>query len=182
MTANRGLIGAAGEYALASELSRRGWLATVTLKNSPDIDVLARHVESRHLVAIQVKTVSPGRKAFQLKTSQEVVEREPNEPDEWMAFVRFKEENERASFHLVPTKMVAAVLYAVRRDAEERGKKVGPWRNFLTDWVDDFAEAWEALNRPALEVGIQPRKDVLEMIARFGRPEDQALFGARVLP
>ena len=183
MATNRGLIGAAGEYALASELSRRGWLATVTLKNSPDIDVLARYTEGKLLVAIQVKTVSPGRKAFQLNQSHESVRPGPNELNEWIAFVRFRGENERASFHLVPTKIVAAVLYAVRRDWEESsGKTVGSWRNFVTVWVDDFAEAWDALSRPALEVGIRPHKDVLEMIARFGRPEDKAVIAGRVLP
>ena len=30
-----GLTGAAGEYYVAAELSRRGWLATVTIKNAP---------------------------------------------------------------------------------------------------------------------------------------------------
>ena len=34
------LIGAAGEYYVAAELSRSGWLATVTLKNARGIDVL----------------------------------------------------------------------------------------------------------------------------------------------
>ena len=29
-----GLTGAAGEYYVAAELSRRGWLATVTIKNA----------------------------------------------------------------------------------------------------------------------------------------------------
>jgi hypothetical protein len=41
-------------------LSRRGWLATVTMKNSPDTDVLAQHPESERLIRVQTKTASPG--------------------------------------------------------------------------------------------------------------------------
>jgi hypothetical protein len=37
-----GLTGAAGEYYTVAELSRRGWLATVAIKNSPGTDVLAQ--------------------------------------------------------------------------------------------------------------------------------------------
>ena len=35
-------VGVAGEYLVAAQLTLRGWLATVTLKNSPGIDVLAQ--------------------------------------------------------------------------------------------------------------------------------------------
>jgi hypothetical protein len=57
--------GAAGEHAVASELSRRRWAATLTYKGSPEIDVLAWDGETRRTAAIQVKTASPGRKPFQ---------------------------------------------------------------------------------------------------------------------
>jgi hypothetical protein len=35
-----GLTGAAGEYHVAAQLSQRGWLATITKKNSPGTDEL----------------------------------------------------------------------------------------------------------------------------------------------
>jgi hypothetical protein len=67
------LAGAAGEYFVAAELSRRGWLATVTIKNSPDIDVLACHAEHRdRQITVQVKTMSvPGSRALTLSAQDE---------------------------------------------------------------------------------------------------------------
>ncbi len=50
-----GPIGAAGEYHVAVQLSQRNWLATITIKNSPGTDVLAQHVETGVVVAIQTR-------------------------------------------------------------------------------------------------------------------------------
>ena len=55
-----GLTGAAGEYYVAAELSRRGWLATVTIKNAPGTAVLAQNPITKLTVAIQTKTSSGG--------------------------------------------------------------------------------------------------------------------------
>ena len=35
------LTGVAGEYFVAAELSRRGFIASITMRNSPGIDILA---------------------------------------------------------------------------------------------------------------------------------------------
>src|SRR5204862_3077508 len=55
-----GLTGAAGEYYVAAELSRRGWPATATITNAPGTDVLAQDPETKRTVAIQTKTSSGG--------------------------------------------------------------------------------------------------------------------------
>jgi hypothetical protein len=78
-----GLIGAAGEYFVVAELSLRGWLATVTIKNSPGIDVLARHSETGTLVALQTKTAGAGFN-FRLKDQDE---RCSNAEHDWYALV-----------------------------------------------------------------------------------------------
>jgi len=49
-------IGIAGEYALVSELIKRGYVACVTDKNTPKFDVLASNQEGTKFAAIQVKT------------------------------------------------------------------------------------------------------------------------------
>jgi hypothetical protein len=46
--------GIAGEYFVAAELSRRGYIAAVTLRNTPDVDILASNGEKT--INIQVKT------------------------------------------------------------------------------------------------------------------------------
>lgn len=46
----------AGEYFVVAELARRGWVATLTAKNTPVIDVLAAKPEGGVHAQIQVKT------------------------------------------------------------------------------------------------------------------------------
>lgn len=51
--------GIAGEFFVAGELSKRGWIATLTAKNTPDVDVLASRPTGDVHVRIQVKTRTP---------------------------------------------------------------------------------------------------------------------------
>jgi len=50
------LAGVAGEYFVAAELSRRGYLASITLRNTKGVDILASNGNASRTVAIQVKT------------------------------------------------------------------------------------------------------------------------------
>ena len=50
------LTGVAGEYFVAAELSRRGFVASLTLRNTRGIDVLASNADATRSVGIQVKT------------------------------------------------------------------------------------------------------------------------------
>jgi hypothetical protein len=61
-----GLSGVAGEYFVAGELSRRGYIATLTLKNTKEIDILASNTDARKSIGIQVKTNQFLRKAWRL--------------------------------------------------------------------------------------------------------------------
>ncbi|NDK09065.1 aspartate ammonia-lyase [Candidatus Gracilibacteria bacterium] len=54
----KGIIGVSGEYFVAAELSQMGIIATLTLKNTPKIDILATNLETGKFVNIQVKTMS----------------------------------------------------------------------------------------------------------------------------
>ena len=55
---NKILTGVAGEYFVAGELSRRGWVASLTLRNTRGIDILASNTDATRSVGIQVKTNS----------------------------------------------------------------------------------------------------------------------------
>ena len=52
------ITGVSGEYFAAAELSRRGWIAVLTLKNTPNIDLIATTPDGKRTVNIQVKTRS----------------------------------------------------------------------------------------------------------------------------
>ena len=50
------LCGVAGEYFVAAELTRRGHIASITLRNTKGIDILASNEDANRQVGIQVKT------------------------------------------------------------------------------------------------------------------------------
>ena len=51
------LTGVAGEYLVAGELSRRGWIASITLRNTKGVDILVTSEDDlSRSVGIQVKT------------------------------------------------------------------------------------------------------------------------------
>jgi hypothetical protein len=52
--------GAAGQFFVAGELSRRGYLVGVMVGNTPNIDLLCSNSSATRFVHIQVKTFRPG--------------------------------------------------------------------------------------------------------------------------
>jgi len=52
--------GNASQFFVAGELCRRGWLAVVTMGNSPNTDILCSNKAGTKFVHIQVKTFVPG--------------------------------------------------------------------------------------------------------------------------
>ena len=55
-------IGIAGEYFVAAELTRKGYVASLTGKNTKMIDILASNKDGSKSVAIQVKTCNNQKK------------------------------------------------------------------------------------------------------------------------
>jgi hypothetical protein len=61
------LCGVAGEYFVAAELSRRGYIASITLRDTRGVDVLASNQDAARSVGIQVKTSQRGGPEWVLK-------------------------------------------------------------------------------------------------------------------
>ena len=55
------LSGVAGEYFVAAELSRRGYTASLTLRNTRGVDILVSNADATKSVGIQVKTNQGGK-------------------------------------------------------------------------------------------------------------------------
>ena len=68
-----GLVGVAGEYLVAAELSRRGYIASLTLKNTRGIDILAASADASRAVSIQVKTSTGNRNSWLLNSKAETL-------------------------------------------------------------------------------------------------------------
>src|SRR5256886_16265812 len=65
------LAGVAGEYFVAAELSRRGYIASVSLRNTRGIDILATNQAATRSITVQCKTNQRGEKTWILSEKSE---------------------------------------------------------------------------------------------------------------
>jgi hypothetical protein len=179
-----GLIGAAGEYYIAAELSRRGWLATVTIKNAPGTDVLAEDVHTGHVITIQSKTSSGG--DFLLGAGCETPTAKTNA---WYALVGLRGESERPEFWLIPRNHVAALIYVGHRKwlsepgRGGRARKDSSMRGIARSQVTAYYEAWESLRLPTTKVKYSLPGWFPEWVTQFpltdDHPDAKRLAGVR---
>lgn len=95
------LSGISGEYFVAAELSRRGYIASVTLRNTRGVDILASRLDASKSVGIQVKTSQSAGKAWVLNKKAE----ECFADSLFYVFVDLKDRV--PAFHVVPSTVVA---------------------------------------------------------------------------
>jgi hypothetical protein len=100
------LSGIAGEYLVAAELSRRGYVASLTLRNTRGIDILASNLEATKSVGIQVKTNQGSRSDWMLNQKVETQDVAKN------LFFVFVALNGLGvpTFHIVPREEVVATF------------------------------------------------------------------------
>jgi len=99
------ITGVAGEYFVAAELSRRGWIATMTLKNTPNIDVIATTIDGLRTLNIQVKTRSIGnRQGWILNKGIETLVPKDNF---YIAFVDLIGKDEKPDYYIIPKNLFA---------------------------------------------------------------------------
>jgi hypothetical protein len=172
-TTKRSLTGAAGEYHVAAELSKRDWLATVTIKNAPGTDVLAKHSESGWVISVQTKTASQGSN-FRLNQKDEAFTDAKNE---WYALVALKGDLERPDFYLVPRNVVATILFVSHREwlsnpgRGGRARRDNPIRGIYARDVSRYRERWDLLERSTTAVGFRIPAWFRETAARH-KPTD----------
>lgn len=140
-----GLCGTAGEYFVAAELSRRGYVASITLRNARGIDILASDADAKRSVGIQVKTTQGNSKEWMLnkKAEQDMAE------NLYYVFVNLNH-GKAPEYHVVPRVVVskyvreshAAWLKAPGRDG--RAHADSPLRKF-TDRDETYRDRWDFL-------------------------------------
>ncbi len=64
-------VGIAGEYLVAAELARRGYVASLTLRNTRGIDILASNGDATKSVGIQVKASQRAKPGWIMSKSAE---------------------------------------------------------------------------------------------------------------
>ena len=97
------LCGVAGEYFVAAELSRRGYIASITLRNTKGVDILASNENASHQVMIQVKSNQGNSREWILTQKAE----DDFQDNLFYVFVNLKTDLERPEYFIVPSKDVA---------------------------------------------------------------------------
>ena len=141
-----GLTGVAGEYFVAAELSRRGYIASITLRNTRGIDILATNQTGSHSITIQCKTSRIYSKVWMLTEKSEQF----FAPHHYYVFVGLGAEDQRPSFHIVPSTTVAKFIAESHQKwlrttgKDGRKHKDSAMRNFK-DPNDEYLERWDLL-------------------------------------
>jgi len=140
------LAGVAGEYFVAAELSRRGYIASISLRNTRGIDILATNAEASRSITIQCKTSQVTRKVWVLnEKSEDLVS-----ATHFYVFVALGGVSERPAYHIVPSSDVAKHTRESHREWLQRPGRGGqkhvdnPVRNF-SDRDDTYLERWDLL-------------------------------------
>lgn len=99
-----GLAGAAGEYFVAGQLSRLGYVASINLKNTRGVDILVMNEEAMESVMIQVKTKQDSKREWILtKKADSLIS-----PKLFYVFVNLHGLHGQPEFFVVPSATVAA--------------------------------------------------------------------------
>lgn len=113
----KSLVGACGVFYVSAELSKRGWIAMPTIRNTSGIDIVASR--DNRVVNIQVKTNSYGRVRYPMtKRNEEYSD------DLYYVFVTLKGEDERPDFYVLSSKIVADYI----RKTHEKWSTLEPKR------------------------------------------------------
>ena len=140
------LSGVSGEYFVAGELSRRGYIASITLRNTKGIDVLVSNVAATRQVGLQVKTNHGDRKSWLLNKKAE----DYFADNLFYVFVNLKNNTSRPDYYIVPSKVVAKHVKNGHVEwLQTPGKRVEqhsdtPMRMFR-DKNGKYLERWELL-------------------------------------
>ena len=113
------LVGVAGVHLVAAELSRRGYVASITLRNTRGMDILVSNADASRQVGIQVKTHQGNLREWILNDKAE----DYFARNLYYVFVNLKEAPNRPEFHVVPSRVVARYIKTShRRWLRHRGR------------------------------------------------------------
>lgn len=140
------LCGIAGEYFVAAELSRRGYIASINLKNTKGIDIVVSNADASRQAGIQVKTRQGNHSSWILDRKAEQFAGDRL----FYVFVCLKRVNERPDFYVVPSKVVADYVSAKHGEfLRTPGRHGRPHRDTsirgFKDKKQSYLEQWEFL-------------------------------------
>jgi hypothetical protein len=104
-TKNKNHRGSASQFFVAGELCRRGYVAVVTMGNTPNTDILCSNEEGTKFVHIQVKTYVPGIRTVQVGRKSE---KDFGENFIWvLGGIPHADSKDGFEFYIIPSKEIA---------------------------------------------------------------------------
>lgn len=141
------LSGISGEYFVAAELSRRGFITTLTLKNTKGVDILASDEEAIKTIAIQVKTTNKSKNEWVLSEKSESFV----SSNHFYVFVRLNKFGESPTYHIVPSGELAEDIKSSHQIWLDTPAKDGKPHNassmrIFKDIENKYKDRWDLLN------------------------------------
>jgi hypothetical protein len=141
------LTGIAGEYFVAAELSRRGFMASITLRNNDSVDIHASNLETGKMFAIQVKTTFSDRASWILNQKAE----KNHKTNHYYVFVNLGSQLERPKYYIVPSKAVADFVSKnhakwLKTPGKKRQKHNDNSVRKFSDTEGKYLEKWDLLD------------------------------------
>ncbi len=140
------LAGVSGEYFVAAELSKRGYIASITLRNTRGVDVLCSNADATKTVGIQVKTNRSTERSWILNQKVE----DYFAPNLFYVFVNLNNNEKPPDFFIVPSHVVAQhAKQSHEKWLKTPGKKGqkhkdNPMRKFR-DPEEEYLNKWKLL-------------------------------------
>lgn len=131
---------------MAAELTKRGYLASIMLRNTKGIDILAATQDASKMVSIQVKTNQNAMKEWVLNKKAEDIKAE----NFFYVLVNLKTKSGFPDFHIVPSKVVSKYVFDDHRKWLSSPGKRGQKRNDnslrkFKDLESKYLNRWELL-------------------------------------
>jgi hypothetical protein len=139
-------LGIAGEYYVAAELTKRGLIASITLRNSEGVDIICTKQDLSKTYSIQVKTSSGEIPSWIVNSKVE----SHIEKNFFYVFVLLNENLDSNKYFIVPSKDVAKSVKSIHTKWLSGRKKSGEMRKDTTmrkfyDNDRKYEDKWELL-------------------------------------
>jgi hypothetical protein len=146
MKLEKGKTGVSGEYFVAAELSRRGYVASISLKNTKGIDILVSSEDGTKTRAIQVKSSTDDNSSWILSKKAE----DDYNDNLFYVFVNLKSLQDRPDYYIVPSNIVAKYVKDTHAAWLSGSSKTGKPRedSSMRKFYDSdgiFLEKWDLL-------------------------------------
>jgi len=140
------LSGVSGEYFVAAELSRLGYIVSITLRNTRGIDILVSNLSATRQIGIQVKTNQGSKPEWVLSEKAENFYAD----NLFYVFVNLKSRDELPDFYVVPSRVVADYIkdshrqWLITPGKKGQSHKDNPVRKFR-DKKGQYLNRWDLL-------------------------------------